>query len=220
MVFFFAGRDITLGAILLLVCAVITAGPAGALTPAQPKAILVDGFRSAKFGMSETEVSKAVAVDFSLPTAAITRSANAIEGTSSIKVIVKNLLPNSGQAVVTYSFGFKSDTLDEVDVTWEAKAPGNSPAVLLQNGAILQNYLLTERFPPGTVTGSTLLTNGTLLLFRGTDSAGHVVALFISGPSTHDAAGNKTNITPSDLTIAYAANPAHPDGFKITTGAF
>jgi len=65
-----------------------------------------------------------------------------------------------------------------------------------------------------------LLTNGNLLLFRASDSAGHGVALFISGPATHDAASNKTNITPADLTVAYAADPMHPDVFKVPPGAF
>ena len=70
------------------------------------------------------------------------------------------------------------------------------------------------------MTGSALLTNGNLLLFRGTDGVGHAVDLFISGPSTHDAASNKINITPTDLTVAYASDPTHPDVFKIQAGAF
>jgi hypothetical protein len=85
---------------------------------------------------------------------------------------------------------------------------------------VLQNYFLGEPFAPGSITGSALLTNGNLLLFRGTDSAGHAVAVFISGPATHDATGNKTNITPAELTVAYAADPMHPDVFKIPPGAF
>jgi hypothetical protein len=204
----------------LLILLLVAAAPASAFAQSKTKADLVGGFRSAKFGMSEVEVVKAIKSDFVVSNAVITQTTNKVEGTHLLKVSVNNLLPNSGQAVVTYSFGYKADKLDEIDVTWDAKGPGNSPAVLLRNGAVLQNYFLSEPFAPGSVTGSALLTNGNLLLFRGTDSAGHAVALFISGPSTHDAASNKINITPTDLTVAYASDPTHPDVFKIQAGAF
>jgi len=198
----------------------LAAAPVSGFAQTAAKPVLIDGFRSAKFGMSETETLKAIKGDFALSNNAISQTTNPVTGTHLLKISVKNLLPNSGQAVVTYSFGYKSDKLDEIDVTWDAKDPGNSPAVLLQNGAVLQNYFLSENFPPGSVTGSALLTNGNLLLFRASDSAGHGVAMFISGPATHDAANNKTNITPADLTVAYAADPMHPDVFKVTPGAF
>lgn len=204
----------------LLILLLVAAAPASTFAQSKTKADLVGGFRSAKFGMSEVEVVKAIKSDFAVSNAVITQTTNKVEGTHLLKVSVNNLLPNSGQAVVTYSFGYKTDKLDEIDVTWDAKGPGNSPAVLLRNGAVLQNYFLSEPFAPGSVTGSALLTNGNLLLFRGTDSAGHVVALLISGPSTHDAASNKINITPTDLTVAYASDPTHPDIFKIQAGAF
>jgi hypothetical protein len=198
----------------------LAALPVNGFAQTAAKPVLIDGFRSAKFGMSEIEALKAIKTDFAMSNNAISQTSNPVTGTHLLKISVKNLLPNSGQAVVTYSFGYKSDKLDEIDVTWDAKDPGNSPSVLLQNGAVLQNYFLSENFPPGSVTGSALLTNGNLLLFRASDSAGHGVALFISGPATHDAADNKTNITPADLTVAYAEDPMHPDVFKVPPGAF
>jgi hypothetical protein len=202
----------------LLIVLILVAAPRAFSQPAA-KPVLIDGFRSAKFGMSEVDVLKAIKTDFAISNNAVSQTNNTVTGTHLFKITVKNLLPHSGQAVLTYSFGYQTDKLDEIDVTWDAKDTGNSPAILLQNGAVLQNYFLGEAFAPGSVTGSALLTNGNLLLFRGTDSAGHAVALFISGPATHDA-NNKTNITPEDLTVAYAADPLHPDVFKITPGAF
>jgi len=204
----------------LLMALLFVAVPASGFAQTPAKNILIDGFRSAKFGMSEIDVLKAIKTDFAISNDAVTQTTNTVSGTHLYKITVKNLLPKSGQAVLTYSFGYKTDKLDEIDINWDAKDTGNSPAILLQNGAVLQNYFLSESFPPGSVTGSALLTNGNLLLFRGTDSAGHAVALFISGPSTHDAATNKTNITPADLTVAYAADPLHPDVFKLSPGAF
>lgn len=204
----------------LLIFSLLVTMPAAAFGQPPTKTVLVDGFRSAKFGMTEVETLKTIKTDFSVAKNSIRQTTNPVAGTHLLKIILDDLVPNSGQAAVTYIFGYKTDKLDEIDVTWNAKDPGNSPAMLLQTGAVLQNYFLSEKFPPGSVTSSALLTNGNLLLFRGADSAGHAVALFISGPATHDATNNKTNITPADLTVVYAADPMHPDVFKIPAGEF
>jgi len=195
--------------------------PASAPTPAHTvPPVSVTGFRSAHFGMSEADTLKAIKADFNQTGSAVTHQNNIIQGTHALSVTLKNLLPNSGQAVVVYVFGYNSNNLVEVDVHWAADAPGNSPSVLLQTGAVLQSFFLSENFAPDSRAGTTMLSNGNLLLFRGADAAGHAVALYISGPLTHDSKANKTNITPALLTLAYVQDPNHPDVFKIQPGAF
>jgi hypothetical protein len=108
----------------LLILPLLLAAPAAAFAQTPAKTVLVDGFRSAKFGMTETDTLKAIKTDFALANNAITQTSNTVEGTHLMKITVKNLLPNSGQAIVTYSFGYKTDRLDEIDVTWDAKDPG------------------------------------------------------------------------------------------------
>jgi hypothetical protein len=189
------------------------------VAPAAPP-VSVTGFRSARFGMSQDDTLKAIKTDFNLSGTAVTHQDDVLQGTHALSIIVPGLLPNSGHAVVSYVFGYKSNDLEEVDVRWAAAAPGNSPKVLLQTGATLQNFFLGENFTPDSRAGTALLGNGNLLLFRGADAQGHAVALYISGPSTHDAKANKTDITPALLTLAYIQDPLHPDVFKIQPGAF
>jgi hypothetical protein len=199
----------------LLVLLPLAAMPAGALAQSPAETVPIDGFHAAKFGMSEVEVLRAIKSDFSIANDAVTQTINTQAGTHLFKITVQNLLPHSGQAVVTYSFGYRSDKLKEIDVTWDVNDPGNTPAMLLHTGTAIQTQFLSKRFAPGSVTSNAMLTNGNLLLFRGKDAAGHAVALFISGPATRDAATGKSVIAPNDLTVAYAADPAHPDVFKV-----
>ncbi|HEY1857128.1 hypothetical protein [Acidocella sp.] len=205
---------------LLMLGFMLSAMPLAATAKSAPQPFAVDGFRSAHFGMSEADTLNAIKTDFNIVGSAVVHQTNPILNTQSLRVIPQALLTNSGQAVVTYVFGYKSKSLVEIDITWAASAPGNSPMGLFQTGATLQNYFVSEAFSPHSVSGNSLLNNGDLLLFRGSDAAGHAVALVISGSATHDNKDNKTNITPALLTLAYVEDPAHPDTFKIKPGTF
>jgi hypothetical protein len=211
---FFCKRVFMLGSILLM------APMAAMAAQIAPKPVAIEGFRSAHFGMSEADTLKAIKTDFNLSGNAVRTQVNPVQYTTALSVTVPALMPGSGAAAINYVFGYKEKRLIEVDVTWAASAPDNSPKSLLQTGAMLQNYFMNESFPPGSVAGGSLLANGNLLLFRGSDAAGHAVGLFISGPETHDAKASKTNITPALLTLAYVADPAHPDVFTIQPGRF
>ncbi len=204
----------------LLILLLLAALPVRSFAQSSGKPILVDGFRAAKFGMGEVAVLQAIRRDFAIQGDAVTQTTNTQAGTHLFKITVANLLPHSGQAVVTYSFGYHSDTLKEIDVTWNVNDPGNSAAMLLHTGRALQTHFLSEAFAPGSVTRDAMLTNGNLLLFRGTDTTGHAVALFISGPARRDAATGKISIVPVDLTVAYATDPAHPDVFTVAGAPF
>ncbi len=177
----------------------------------------IQGFRSAHFGMDQAETLQAISTDFGVPPGKVQHESNPVQYTKALSITVQNLLPQSGPAVVDYVFGYKSHTLSEINVTWQAGTGG--AAALVHTAAALQNYFRAENFPPGNVMGDKLLPTG-LLLFHGTDAAGHAVILLLGGKAQHDAKTNKTNITPTFLTLIYAQDPAHPDVFKIGPGAF
>jgi hypothetical protein len=67
-----------------------------------------------------------------------------------------------------------------------------------------------ERFPTGQTVSDAVLTNGSVLLFRGTDTAGHAVVLMLSGPLSRPDKANKTRriqMTPAVLALAYTSSP-------------
>ncbi len=198
--------------------------PAAATPPPAAPAeqpVSIDGFRSAHFGMSEAEIRKAVDADFKLSGSAIRTSDSPVERTHVLSVTVPELVPDSGKAVVDYVLGYKTKRLIEVNITWSTAAdPANKPDTLLHTGETLRGYFQAEAFPAGQAVSNAVLANGNLLLFRGTDPAGHTVVLILSGPVQQDTKDRKAQMTPTALSLVYAADPAHPDVFRLQKGAF
>jgi hypothetical protein len=58
------------------------------------------------------------------------------------------------------------------------------------------------------------------VIFRGTDTEGRVVNLVLTGPVHQDAKEHKAQMTPTMLSLVYAADIAHPDVFRLQKGAF
>ncbi|NIQ00279.1 MAG: hypothetical protein GWM98_07435, partial [Nitrospinaceae bacterium] len=78
----------------------------------------VDGFRSARFGMREKEVYRAIFKDFRIPRRKVTRQVHPVEKTTRLGITVPELLADGGPAYVLYIFGYNTRELIEVDVLW------------------------------------------------------------------------------------------------------
>jgi hypothetical protein len=193
--------------------------PAAAAAAASPGPA-IDGFRNAKFGMSETAVRGVVQSEFKLPASAITQSENQLQHTAVLSVQVPELVPGGGAAAVSYVFGYTSHKLIEVNILWSPEIdPKTTPAMLYQNGESLQQYFASEGFPADRSTGNIATPNG-VLLFRATDPTGNAVLLILSGTITKNAKSDKSVLNPTTLTLAYAADPMHPDVFELAKGSF
>ncbi|MGH7057978.1 MAG: hypothetical protein ACREFZ_08870 [Acetobacteraceae bacterium] len=219
-------------AVLLAPC-----GPAAAAAPTIPSArpktaqaapaerhpVVVKGFRSAHFGMTETEVRRAISTDFHLSGKAIHQSENPVQRTHLLGITVPNVLPNGGKARIEYVFGFKSHTLIEVELTWSAATdPTLKPPTLVRNGQLLQSYFLGEGFAPHRFAANVMLANGSMLMLRGRDAAGHAVVLTLAGTVNRNDKARPRTITldPTTLSLDYIANPTHPDVFRLRKGTF
>ena len=180
----------------------------------------IDGFRPAKFGMTENQVRSAIEAEFKTPASAITETENQLQHTAVLSVLVPNLVPDGGAAAVSYVFGYQSHKLIEVNILWSPEIdPKTTPAMLYQDGQSLQQYFASEGFPADRSTGNIATPNG-VLLFRATDTTGNAVLLILSGTITKDQKVDKSVLSPTTLTLAYAANPLHPDVFQLTKGSF
>lgn len=193
--------------------------PAEASTASQSPSI--NGFRNANFGMSLPQVRNAIESEFKLPASAITQSQNQLQHTTVLSAEVPDLVPGGGTASVSYVFGYQSHKLIEVNILWSKEIdPKITPTTLYQNGTSLQQYFATEGFPPERSTGNIATPNG-ILLFRATDTTGNAILLIISGTITKDLKSpDKSALNPTSLTLAYAADPLHPDVFQLAKGSF
>lgn len=199
------------------------AAPPATAVPLPPPAApgpAIKGFRSARFGMTEADVRAAIAHDFHLPSSAVHRSQNPVGRTAILSVRVADLAPDTARAIVSYVFGYHSHALIEVNIIWSKASDAHlTPAQLTVIGARLQAYFSAEAFPRARTATNVPLPDG-LLLFRTSDAAGRAIALILSGPIKKEAKSGKRVLTPSTLSLAYAADAAHPDVFRLKKGSF
>lgn len=211
----------------------LTGGPGLAIAVGQDKApaaesteaaapvppIVVDGFRSAKFGMTEDDVRKAIKADFGLAGDAVVAGSNTAERTQLLTIIAPDLLAAGGNAQVSYVFGYTSKTLIQVGISWNAQIdPTVDAAKLYANSDVLVAYFTAAGYSPASVRTGVVLDNG-ILLFRGEDSAGHATILLLQGDYS---GGGETQrvLNPTGLALLYADDFEKPDIFKIEPGQF
>ncbi|AWK84928.1 hypothetical protein [Azospirillum thermophilum] len=195
---------------------------------AKPVPATVEGFRSAKFGMGEEDLRKAIRADFGVKDTDIERAENPVERTTALSVTVKDLLPGGGPARVSYILGYATKKLIHVNVLW-ARDLGDTPnETLLANASTLQAYLSEQPFQPDNVAMNAPLPDGSVLLFRGSDARSRVVLLTVSGLARQAEPGKKPGAKGAGkeaedrpvIRLSYIANPAEPDIFRVKPGQF
>lgn len=179
----------------------------------------VDGFRSAKFGMSRDDVRASIKADFELDTDAIVESINRAERTQVLTVLVPDLLPEGGTAQVSYVFGYKSGELIQVGVSWSVETdPAITDETLYSNADALAAHFIAAGYKPETLQTGVALDSG-VLLFRGEDAEGRTTLMLLQG-SYSDTSEGQRRLKPETLAVLYAASAENPDIFKIEPGQF
>ena len=197
----------------------VAAAPADAATADDRTKAIVEGFRTARFGMNEADVRAAISKDFGVKPDAIKTQDNPAELTHSLLVTVPDLLPNGGTAEVSYVLGYKSKTLIQVGAVWsKASDAAITPERLFSNANILRAHFMSEGFKPETVAVNTPI-NGGLLMFRGSDARDRSVMLLLQG-SFETKENNQRVLTPTGLLLFYVADAKSPDVFKLPPGQF
>jgi hypothetical protein len=195
-------------------------GAAGAAVPESADAAKVEGFRSAAFGMTDSQVRAAIRKDFKLGDDKISVEENPIERTTALLVTVPDLLPEAGPARISYMLGFKSKKLIQVNVVWGA---GQAPAVKLEKlqlaAASLQQYFLAQGFPRDKVVANTRVADGSVLVFQGVDGQKRMTQLrFIGLPA--EGADKEKPASQAALLLSYIQDPQNPDVYRIAKGQF
>lgn len=197
--------------------------PPAAESPAAPVAaanLVLEGFRSARFGMSEDEVRAAIEADFGLSGDAVVPGTNAAERTQLLTVVVPDLLPEGGAAQISYVFGYSTKALIQVGISWSADIdPSVDAARLYANSDVLVAYFTAAGYQPATIRTGLVLDNG-ILLFRGEDADGHATVLLLQGDYVGGATEGQRVLQPTSLALLYAADSQAPDIFTVAPGQF
>ncbi len=187
-------------------------------SPSSPKAqtqiqrssgdFIIEGYRSAKFGMNQNEITNAIKKDFNISVDQINIEKNVIESTISLNVDVPDLLPEAGIARVIYILGHESNRLVQINIIWGA--PFFSKAkdtAIIQGSSLLRNYFFKKGFEKDRTTLNGRLKNGDYLVFRATEEGGRAVNLIIKKIQK-----NKESDKPRiSLILSYLANHISPD---------
>ena len=179
----------------------------------------LQGFRSAHFGASESEVRTAIVKDFGSDPGAIKASENPYERTRLLKVRVPDVLPGGGTADVVYVFGYKSKRLIEISLVWSKDTdPAMNAERIVGNGDVLRNQFLEAGYRKASIVTNSAVKNG-ILLFRGEDADDQSSVVILQGTISAAEKGKET-LTPLGLALFYLADAKHPDVFKLPRGLF
>lgn len=148
----------------------------------------VDGFRAARFGMTEQEVREAINRDFPRTGDGVRRlgeieaQPNRVFRTTALIVSARNLMPDTGNVRAEYILGYQTRRLIQVNLIWGTPVEPQAALESVQTViARLQTFFVQERFPPGSTNVGVTQPDGALVVFRGRDGQGRVVEVVANG---------------------------------------
>ena len=181
----------------------------------------VEGFRSARFGMQAKDVRDAIKKDFGLGDKDVIAGSNPEERTQSLTVKVKDLLPDSPPAAVSYIFGATSKKLIQVNVGWGSAEIGMaSLEALVPTANTLRDYFIRKGMYAAPVVANQKLPDGSILVFRGIDDKGRMALLQLKPIAAEKKDGKDQPPTNGTLLLAYIEDPKNPDVFRLEKGKF
>ena len=178
---------------------------------------VIDGFRSAKFGMGRAEVTKAIFKDFGIVSGKVTILNHPTENTQSLSVTVDQMLPKSGKSQVVYVFGYRSNKLMQVNIFF---GHGVDKSVTSQQvvdvGNTLGNHFFNKRYQKDGLVAHASLNDGSVLIFRGKDQEGRMALLRILNTQQRD----KDSEVKISLNLSYIEKPGQPDTYQLNDEDF
>jgi hypothetical protein len=180
-----------------------------------------DGFRSAHWGMTETEVKAAIKKDFDLGPDKIRAQRNLAERTSILAISAPNIIEGAGTAEVLYIFGYQSKRLIQVNLQWGIAVDQHvDDAGVVAAANQLRDYFLAAGYDPKTITANLRLADGSVIAFRGQDAQKHTVLvrlISVPNPTKRNAAPREPQVA---LFLSYIADAENPDIFRLPKGQF
>ena len=181
---------------------------------------IVEGFRSAKFGMTEAEIYNTIQKDFNFVQGSVEKIENSIEKTTSIAVTLDKLMEKGGRARVVYILGYRSKKLIQINVIWGNPVNENpNPKSIVDAANLLRAYFFRKGFKKDDLVMNSRLDTRSMLLFRGNDANGAMVILIMKTPPQHKG-GEEIQGKEFSLRLSYIQNPKNPDIFKVKEGEF
>lgn len=200
------------------------APPTNATAPQPAATAHVDGFRSAKWGMTEAQVKAAIKADFNIAEDKLKSSENLAEKTQVMTITAPDVLEGAGTAQISYIFGYSSKKLIQVNLLWSTALDQQAtPEKIVAAADQLRVLLLGEGYDPQTVTANAKMADGSILVFQGQDADKHTTLLRLATgtvtPTDKDGKPGKP-VAVATLSLSYILEAREPDIFRLKKGSF
>ena len=186
----------------------------------------ITGFRSAQFGMLESQTFNAIQEDFQLQPAKISTQSNEEDRTSSLVATIEEIFPDSDPAQVVYIHGYKQKKLIQINIVWGSPVTDEvDPQKLVTTAKILGKYFNQLGFDPANTVRNHRVNDNIFIVFRATDQQGRMVLLQLFSrkvpiAETEDGDLLEPKFRIVSLMLSYIENVDNPDIFEIEKGAF
>ncbi len=219
--FYLLASSMALGIFLLAATTTAKTADPQKKTQAEVATAVINGFRSAKFSMTEKDIYRAILMDFKIPKDQVIRNVHPTEKTVTLGIKANELIPESGTAHIFYIFGYRSQKLMQVNIIWGNPVdPEINPQKVVDTANQLRDHFLKEGYKRDGMAVNARLPDGSVLVFRGKDRLGHMAILLLQ--NSEISAGKKEADSPQNMSLrlSYIENPEAPDIFKIKKGDF
>jgi hypothetical protein len=193
----------------------------GATADIRPATTPIEGFRQARFGMSEQQVRQAIQRDFPAAVSRLARTIHPREKTTVLTLSVEDLLPDIGPAQISYILGFVSKQLVQVNIVWtsDGRTTARDEAIIAVANTLREHFLMQFHAPDEIVVNHQVGDNA-ILVFRVAQADGRMVLLLLTGTAVVGRANRNPAPPPLALQLSYIRDHAHPDIFQIERGRF
>ena len=206
----------------------VPGSPADAARPpaASGERARVDGFRNAKWGMTEAQVKTVIANDFKIPADKLKSEPNVNEKTTVLSISVPDLVDGAGIARVSYIFGYTTKKLIQVNIAWGTPVdPQAKPELVVAAANQLRQLFLDAGYEPGSIISNARASDGAVVVFGGEDADKHTTLLRLvsaQAPADKEAkeSGDAKSAAVTALYLSYIMDGRNPDIFKLKKGQF
>ncbi len=190
--------------------------------PLPPASAPIEGFRDARFGMSEPEVRQAIRRDFPAAADRLSRFTHPRERTTVLALTATELLPDTGPAQVSYILGYTSKRLVQVNIVWstDGHSAARDEAIVAAANLLRDHFEAQYPAPSNAVVANQPAGGNTFLVFRTNQPGGRSVILLLNGAASAGRAGRSLETPPLRLQLSYIADRRNPDIFRIEPGRF
>ncbi len=177
---------------------------------------VIDGFRSAKFGMNEKQVIRAIAKDFKISNKKVERLMVSSVKTKVLIIHTSKLIELGGPADIVYVLGYKSKKLIGINIDWGKGVSDNfDPNDLVSACNVLTKYFAKKRYKDEGYAVNLKISDTEIIAFRGQDKKGRGIYLVLKTPKMGKETNKKRDRKNMSLVLHYFDDVKKRDVYEV-----